>query len=138
MVDLSKTFSILIGETKVDFVFSSSIELGQSFDLSISLLSSKASIRSNPTILSRDDVIRLGEYIQNSLTEDPATGFVTWNLGFEFNAYDNDDYVTTIDLFVLVAEPPGARRSYLGCRGPVLSEDLLRFASQIKEYAMSP
>jgi len=136
MVDLATTFSISIGETKVEFIFRRSIELGPSMDLSISLLSSKVSLRSNPIILSRDDVIGLGEYIRNSMREDPDTGFVTWNLGFEFLAYDNDDYVTTIDLFVLVAEPDGERRSYLGCRGPVLSEELERFANQLKEYAM--
>ncbi|XZE19120.1 hypothetical protein SH449x_004430 [Pirellulaceae bacterium SH449] len=135
MVDLTKTFSISIGETKVNFVFRRSIELGQSFDLSISLLSSKVSIRSNPTIISRDDVIGLSEYIEKSMGQDPETGFVTWNLGFEFLVYDNDDYVTTIDLFLLVAEPQDTRRSYLGCRGPVLSEELLRFASQLRDYA---
>jgi hypothetical protein len=138
MVTKSKSITLTIGASKAEFVIHRSQELGDSADVAISLTitDSENAFQSKPTILLLADLVRLAEFILAALNEEPSYAYVPMNLGFELRAYDNDDYVTTIELFLLTAEPEDSRRSYVGCRGPVLDNMLRDFAHQLKECAM--
>jgi hypothetical protein len=138
MVTQSNSIALTIGASKVVFVIHRSQELGDSADVAISLTipGSENAFQSKPTILLLADLVRLAEYIHAALNKEPSYAYVPMNLGFELRAYDNDDYVTTIDLFLLTAEPEDSRRSYVGCRGPVNDDMLGDFAHQLKQCAI--
>ena len=137
MVTQPKTISLLIGAAKIEFIVHRSLVLGSSADLTITMTNTGKEERFQgiPTIIALEDLRRLAEYIETALNEEIDYEYLPLNLGFEFYAYDNDDYVTTVNLFLLSAEPDGKRRSYVGCQGPVLNDMLMRFANQLKECA---
>lgn len=132
-----KTICLDIGSSRIEFVIHRSPDLGNSVDVAIALswLFNESVFQGMPTILLLSDLVRLAEYIHAALKDELDYAYVPMNLGFEFRAYDNDDYVTNIDFFLLVAEPTDARRSYIGCRGPVLNDALVNFATKLKEFA---
>ena len=137
MVTQPRTILLLIGAAKIEFIVQRSLVLGNSADVTITMTNSGKVERfqSLPTIIALDDLRRLAEYIETALNEEIDYEYLPLNLGFEFYAYDNDDYVTTVNLFLLSAETEGERRSYVGCQGPVLNDMLTRFANQLKECA---
>jgi len=137
MVNPTKSITLTIGVSKLEFVINWSPELGDSVDVAISLTIpvGKHTFQSMPTIVFVADLVRLAEYVQTSLNDEPGYPFVPMNLGFELSAFDNDGYVTTIQLFLLAAEPENTQASYVGCRGPVLNDALEDFAQELKRAA---
>lgn len=130
-----KSLSLSIGTTKVEFIVHRSIDLDDLADVAIEMTAfgKRESLQSIPQIISIKDLFRLGDYIERAVSETIDYKYVPMNLGFEFYVYDNDDYVSTVELFLLSSELDGRGRSYFGCRGPVLNETLASFAEQIKE-----
>lgn len=142
MVVQPKIIALSIGVTRVEFCIRRSlkgIDLNDSADVAIAMTTDAVGPRfeSFPTIVALKDLYRFGEYIDAAMVNEPEYEFVPMNLGFEFFAYDNDDYLTAVRLFLLSAVPESESRSYVGCRGPVLNEVLFRFANELKEAAMS-
>jgi len=138
MVTNSSTITLIVGATKVEFRLREFLRTNGYTDVTIAMTlpNSSVTFTGEPTLLSLAELTCFADYVQralvsNAVNDDP---FVSLNLGFEFLVSDNDDYATTIDIFVLAAEPENDSRSYVGCRGSVTIDLLSHFANQLREY----